>query len=57
MPYTMEDFQREYKQELLKSLTPEQRLQGLKPEEVFQQFTPKEIEAYLEKLKQSGTKH
>ncbi len=100
MPYTMADFQREYKQELLQSLTPEEifrqfkpeerlkgltpeerlqglgpeerlqglgpeerlqglepeeRLQGLGPEERLQGLTPEEIEAYLEKLKKSGS--
>jgi hypothetical protein len=38
----MEDFRREFKQEALKMLTPEERLEGLSPEE---------IENYLRRLK------
>ncbi len=57
MPYTMEDFQREVKEELLGSLTeqdlerllkglrPKERLIGLKPEEI------EEMEAHLKKMK------
>ncbi len=42
MPYTMADYERELAQEVLKSLTPKERLQGLKPEEIFRQFKPEE---------------
>jgi hypothetical protein len=34
MPYTMEDFKREFLKEHLKELTPEERLQGLSREEI-----------------------
>jgi hypothetical protein len=42
MPYTMEDFRRDYVKEHLKKLTPEERLAGL---------SPKVIESLLRKLK------
>ena len=57
MPYTIEDFQREVKEEVLESLSeedidrilkglkPEDRLRGLKPEDI------KKIENHLKKLK------
>ena len=47
MPYTMEDFEREVAQKVLKKLTPEQRLEGL---------TAEEIESYLKKLKAAEDK-
>ncbi len=59
MPYTVEDFKREVKEELLASMTPEERLQGLPPEARLQGLPPeallkrlnrKQIEAYLKKL-------
>ena len=59
MPYTMEDFKRDAKEEFLKTLTPEERLKGLPPEERlkglppeerFKGLTAAEIQAYLEKL-------
>jgi hypothetical protein len=34
MPYTMEDFRREYVKEHLKDLTPEERLEGLPAEDI-----------------------
>ncbi len=60
MPYTMEQFRKEYikahlgeldAEDRLKGLNPEDRLKGLNPEEVFSKFNPEEIEAYLKKLK------
>jgi hypothetical protein len=42
MPYTMEQFRKDY----LKAHLPE-----LNPDEVLSMFTPEEIEAYLKKLK------
>ncbi len=61
MPYTWEDFEREYDQELLERLTPEERLKGLPAEERLKGLPvearlkglpAKEIEAYLKKLRQ-----
>jgi hypothetical protein len=40
MPYTMDDFRREYKQEALKMLTPEERLEGLSPEQLLEKLSP-----------------
>ncbi len=54
MPYTIDDYRRERKEEFLRSLTredvsgllgnlsPEERLRGLSPEEVFKAFPPEE---------------
>jgi len=51
MPYTMEDFNRDFTREHLYLLPPEERLKGLPPEErlkglpsetVFKQFSPEE---------------
>ncbi len=58
MPYTMEDFRREYLAELppeerVKGLPPEERLKGLSPEERLRGLSSAEIEAlkaYLDKL-------
>jgi hypothetical protein len=47
MPYTMEDFKREVAQDVLKELTPKQRLEGLSAEE---------IESYLKELKAAQDK-
>ena len=61
MPYTMEDFRRELKQEVLKTLTPEERLEGLppekrleglSPEKRLEGLSPEEIENYLKNLKE-----
>ena len=60
MPYTMEDFNRDFTRDHLHLLPPEERLRGLPPEErlkglaietVFKQFSPEAIEAYLSKVK------
>ncbi|MBI4748467.1 MAG: hypothetical protein HY774_08245 [Acidobacteria bacterium] len=42
MPYTMEDFKRDAKEEFLKSLTPEERLKGLPAEERLKGLPPEE---------------
>jgi hypothetical protein len=42
MPYTMQDFRRDYVKEHLKDLTVEERLRGV---------PPKTIEKYLQRLK------
>lgn len=42
MPYTMEDFNRDFTEEHLHLLSPEERLKGLPPEVVFRQFSPEE---------------
>ncbi|MCE9532662.1 MAG: hypothetical protein K8T89_16310 [Planctomycetes bacterium] len=64
MPYTMEQFLREYHQRKFKELSPEkrhemlqdlpveERLQGLSPEERLAGLSPEEIERYLQKHKQ-----
>ncbi|MDI6795284.1 MAG: hypothetical protein QME81_20910, partial [bacterium] len=46
MPYTMEDFKRDYTKEHLNLLT---------PEEVLPRFSAEEIKAYLEKLERRQT--
>lgn len=60
MPYTMEDFERDTLEDLLRRLTPEKRLQGLTPEQVLAALSPEQllaalprevIENYLKKLK------
>ena len=60
MPYTMEQFRKEYVKAHLDELDAEERVKGLNPEDVFSKFDPverlkglkvEEIEAYLKKLK------
>jgi hypothetical protein len=60
MPYTMEDFRREFlrdhlgdltPEERLKGLPPEERLKGLPPEERLKGLTIEEIEEYLRHIK------
>ncbi len=62
MPYTLDDYYREYTIPFVESLPPEIRLRGLKPDEVFKSFSPEErlkglppevIEEYLSKIKSS----
>jgi hypothetical protein len=58
MPYTFEDFRREYLAELspeerLKGLSPDKRLEGLSPDERLQGLSPEEIKAYLAKIEQA----
>jgi hypothetical protein len=47
MPYTMEDFRRDYVKEHLKDLTPEERLQGLSPEERLEGLSSEQLLASL----------
>jgi len=63
MPYTFEDFHREYTMPFIESLPTELRLKGLAPNEVFKQYSPdevfkqyslSEIEAYLLKRKKDS---
>ena len=42
MPYTMEDFRRDFTKEHLKELTPEERLEGLSPQERLGGLSPEE---------------
>ncbi|BAP57481.1 hypothetical protein THII_3184 [Thioploca ingrica] len=42
MPYTMEDFERDFTREHLYLLPPEERLTGLPPETIFKRFSPEE---------------
>jgi hypothetical protein len=49
MPYTMEDFEREVEQKVLRKLTPEQRLEGLSLEQRLEGLSVEEIKAYLKK--------
>lgn len=42
MPYTMEDFKRDAKEEFLKTLTLEERLKGLPSDELLKRLAPEE---------------
>src|SRR4051794_15955659 len=53
MPYTLEDYERDVAQKLLRKLTPEQRLEGLSPEQVLSLLPREEIENYLNKQQAS----
>jgi hypothetical protein len=50
MPYTLEQFEREVEEKILKRLTLEKRLKGLTPEQRLAGLSRDEIEAYLKKL-------
>jgi hypothetical protein len=59
MPYTFEDFYRDFTRGHLNDLTPEERLEGLSseerlkglsPEEILKSFSPEELEIYLSNL-------
>jgi hypothetical protein len=61
MPYTMEDFRRDYVKEHLKDLTLDERLEGLSPKELVKRLSPDDrlrglspdqIENYLRRRKQ-----
>jgi hypothetical protein len=54
MPYTMEDFRRDYVKEHLSQWTPEERLAGLSVEEILERLPPEEIENYLKRRKNSS---
>ena len=47
MPYTMEDFKRDYIKENLDALPPDERLRGLSADEVLRSFSADEIKSYL----------
>lgn len=58
MPYTIEDFQKEYVREHIHRLTPEERLEGLSRDEIlsvlkkeFSRLNDKEIRELLNQLK------
>ena len=51
MPYTMEQFRKDYLKAHIRELPPEDRLEGLDPEERLKGLDPRVIEAYLERLK------
>ena len=55
MPYTMQDFRRDYVKEHLKDLTVEERLHGVPLEERLRDVPPKEIEKYLQRRKKPGS--
>jgi hypothetical protein len=58
MPYTMEDFRRDFAKSFLKDLPPEERreaLKGLSAEERLEDLSVAEIEKLLEKRKAEGT--
>jgi len=59
MPYTMEDFQRDFvmdnldilsPDEVLKRYSPDERLRGISPDERLRGLSPKEIKEYLERI-------
>lgn len=50
MPYTMEDFRRDYVKDHLKDLTPEERLKGLSPEQLLASLSPDMKEALRKQL-------
>ena len=52
MPYTMEQFRKEYIKAHLTELDPEERLMGLKAEERLMELKIEEVESYLKKLRQ-----
>jgi hypothetical protein len=57
MPYTMEDFRRDYVKEHFMDLTPEERGEALRKmslEERFQGLSPEEIENYLRQMKKAA---
>ena len=56
MPYTMEDFRKDFVKEhlsvlspdeILEKLSPDDRLKGLSPEDRLKGLSPEEIKAYL----------
>jgi hypothetical protein len=51
MPYTMEDFKRDFLKEHLKDLTPQERLEGLSAEERLEGLSAEAIKRILEKRK------
>jgi hypothetical protein len=51
MPYTMEDFRRDYVKEHLKDLTSDERLEGLSHDERLKGLSPDDIEKHLKRLR------
>jgi hypothetical protein len=51
VPYTMDDFKRDFLKEHLKDLTPQERIAGLSPEELLQAVPTEVIERILHKRK------
>jgi hypothetical protein len=63
VPYTMEDFRRDYVKEHLKDLTleerlqglsPEERLEGLSPQQLLELLSPDDIEEFLKRRRQQA---
>jgi hypothetical protein len=54
MPYTMEDFRRDYAREHLKDLTPQERVEGLSTEQLLAALSPEQKAELLERLKSEG---
>ena len=57
MPYTMEDFRREYIEEGFQEMTPEARrklVEKLSPQERLEGMSVKEIENYLDRCKRAA---
>jgi hypothetical protein len=54
MPYTMEQFRKEYVKAHLGDLDPEERLKGLRAEERLKGLKVEDIDAYLKKLKKNS---
>ncbi len=50
MPYTIEDYKRDYALEYIESLSPEDRLKGLSIADRMKGLSPDEIERFLKKL-------
>jgi hypothetical protein len=50
MPYTMEDFKRDYAREYIDTLTPEERLEGISDEELLKLVKKRLSSEKLEKL-------
>lgn len=54
MPYTMEDFRRDYVKEHLKDLTPEEIRAAVPPEKLLEGLSPEEIAALLKRFQAGG---
>lgn len=62
MPYTLEDFRREYisglsPEERVSGLSPEERVRGLSPEERMEGLSDSEIEEILQRRKQAAARN
>ena len=56
MPYTWDDFNRDFIIEHVTAVPIEKIIPQFKPEDVFKQFKPDEMEAYLKKLRDDNGK-